>query len=241
MNSKKFIPLILFSFLLSFSCVQIKAQNERDSALFLSNETEKPLNIQPNFNSLSDSVAYTPNLYMDLKKYKAFLSPYQNFMIYSPLALDLDNRTVFQLAQKLYLTLYDTQEAYIGLGKTENRGFDLIFMADNGFSMEIGMFYILQYGYILNSKNRGHGYRLKANYDITNKLQLSIYGQYLLMQEKIDPFLNYMNIMPKTHIGTSINYKPKKNTDIGVNIEYQYDKINKEWKPDAKGKVTIGF
>lgn len=78
------------------------------------------------------------------------------------------------------------------------------------------------------------------NYDITNKLQLSVYGQYMLNNSE-DPFLSSDNHLSKTNAGSFLNYNPKENSKIGVGIEYQYDQRENKWKSEGKGRVSIGF
>ncbi|NMA73393.1 MAG: hypothetical protein GX963_04380 [Bacteroidales bacterium] len=235
MNNRRYGAFIIISFLLCFASVQIKAQNEKEALENISHEVDEATKFHLKF----DSYSSIP-LYLNLKDYKVFLSPYQNFMIYSPFALDYNKRSTFQLDQKLFLTFYSTRELNIGLADVQNKGFDFKILTEGGFSIEAGVFYSLQRGFLIRkSINKDYGYRLRINYDLTNQLQLSIYGQYLVKGNE-DFFLNFMNVIPKTHIGTSIDYKSG-NKDIGMKMEYQYDKNKKEWKPEVKGKVTIGF
>ena len=53
--------------------------------------------------------------------------------------------------------------------------------------------------------------------------------------------LRYNPIFPHTGMGASISVDVKKNTEVSVGAEYQYDKNSKEWKMETSGRISIGF
>lgn len=51
----------------------------------------------------------------------------------------------------------------------------------------------------------------------------------------------YNPLFPHTGVGASISVDVKKNTEVSVGAEYQYDKKSREWKMETSGRVSIGF
>ena len=64
-------------------------------------------------------------------------------------------------------------------------------------------------------------------------------GQYFMGGNTPPPAYN--PLFPHTGVGASISVDVKKNTEVSVGAEYQYDKKSREWKMETSGRVSIGF
>ena len=240
MKKKNIILFILFSIILFFPFMRIRAQSEKKITVPLSEKSEGISNEGLSTYFKSDSTFSKFGLYLDLHRINPLLNLYRNALRYTPNYLNYDMSKNYKLSQKLYLTPYNRQITYLGLGNYNNIGASLKWTPLSRFSIESGVFLSLQYGYTLFSKQISYGYNWSLNYDVTHNLQLNIYGQHMMNKNK-DPFLDYSNLLPKTNVGTSLEYKSQDNSKIGVGMEYQYDRRNQKWKPEAKGKVSFGF
>ena len=76
-------------------------------------------------------------------------------------------------------------------------------------------------------------------YTLARNVCLNVWGQYFIWGNTLPPVYN--PIFPHTGMGASISVDVKKNTEVSVGAEYQYDKISKEWKMETSGRISIGF
>ena len=76
-------------------------------------------------------------------------------------------------------------------------------------------------------------------YSLVRNVRLNVWGQYFMGGNTPPPAYN--PLFPHTGVGASISVDVKKNTEVSVGAEYQYDKNSREWKMETSGRVSIGF
>lgn len=84
------------------------------------------------------------------------------------------------------------------------------------------------------------GVNTRMQYALTNNIRLDIWGQYLFPGEPI-PFSVYNPLFPHTGVGASVSVGLKKDAEMSVGAEYQYDNKSQKWKLESSGRVSIGF
>ena len=80
----------------------------------------------------------------------------------------------------------------------------------------------------------------RMQYTLTNRVRLNIRGQYIF-QETYSPLPVYNSLFPHTSTGVSLSIDVKKDTDVSVGAEYQFDSKSQKWKIESSGRVSIGF
>lgn len=240
---KRNIALILSLWtVLFYPFMQIEAQEDKNRSI---TDPATPLEssgiiIQHTFIK-PDSSLSLPLPYLDAYyRYNPVLNSSPGFPESDPFYLNYNMSKSYQLWNQQYIIPYNTKVTNVGLGNYKNVGAMLKWAPASNFAVEGGAFISLQYGYFLSSRHKSIGYNGRFHFDINHKIQLNIYGQYMVNNNK-DMFIDYSSLFPKTHIGTSLEYKPQDNSKIGIGVEYQYDQQNQKWKPETKGKVSIGF
>ena len=67
-----------------------------------------------------------------------------------------------------------------------------------------------------------------------------MWGQYIFPGEEF-PFSAYNSLFPHTGVGASVSIDLKKDAEMSVGAEYQYDNKSQKWKLESSGRVSIGF
>jgi hypothetical protein len=131
---------------------------------------------------------------------------------------------------------------YPGLGHYQNFGGTLGRLnLTNRLAFDYGAFISAQSGFFLSSKQVVVGGNYLMRYFLSNNLQLLTWGQYVTPGKSSDPVFKLRSFFPTTHFGSGLQYDFLEKTKINVGIEYQYDQLNKTWKPESGGKVQIKF
>lgn len=84
------------------------------------------------------------------------------------------------------------------------------------------------------------GVNTRMQYALTNNISLNIWGQYIFPGEQ-SPFSTYNPLFPHTGVGASVSVDLKKDAEMSVGAEYQYDNKSQKWKLESSGRVSIGF
>lgn len=168
-----------------------------------------------------------------------FLYP-ASMLKHNPLMWNYNLNDTTKLPSRFFYIPFNQQVTYFGLGSYNNIGASLLWTPSNKLSLDVKAFISKQFGYVSPSRQILYGTGLMLNYAITDKLLFHAWGQYVTPNNN-DPFLNMNNLFPKTNVGADLQYQTTQKTEVGVGIEYQYDKKTSTWKPEAGGKVKIGF
>lgn len=145
------------------------------------------------------------------------------------------------LLKCFYLSIFDTRSISWGIADINNIGVGLLWQSSAKASIEGSSFISKQYGYNLNSMHLSLGLKLNFNYLLSNKLKLSLWGQYLINQNT-DPFIRLDHIQPKSGVGLKLEYNPNINTKYSIDISKQMDFINSQKSSiQIEGKAGFKF
>ena len=236
-NNTQFIILTLC--FLCLCITRIEAQNEKEIPTSIPNKDkiEYKVDDQANQQFISGPILLKPALYSDPIYAYAFQGIYIMPKFRSAL-LNYSNKETHKLSSNFAFSFYNKQMTYPILNNYNTVGTSIRWSPFNNLSIEGGGFLSKQYGHILFSRHITYGYNWILNYDITNRLQFSIFGQYIINSNN-DPFMNLNKEVPRTSMGAALQYKANENTKIGVGVEYQYNQFDRKWESDSK--VFIGF
>lgn len=131
---------------------------------------------------------------------------------------------------------------YPGVGDYQNYGGKLgrLRITEN-LAVDYGAFISAQYAFLLSSKQIVLGSNYLLQYRLTDKLRFQSWGQYVTPGRSNDLTFDLMDFFPKSHFGAGLLYDSNRKTQINMGVEYQYDPLNKLWKPESSGKVRINF
>jgi len=134
----------------------------------------------------------------------------------------------------------NNKTTHVGLGSYNNVGSSLKWEPTKEMSLEGSAFISRQLGYMTFSRQVVYGASLGVNYNLSDKCQLNLQGQYVAPGVN-DPFLNKSNMFPKTNIGAELQFTPQKNLKIVTGVVYQHNQFEQKWETKSGSKLTIGF
>lgn len=131
--------------------------------------------------------------------------------------------------------------SYIGLGEYISINGAIRWMPSKRLSVDAGGIFSRQF-YFASPLFRKDimGVNTRMQYVLTNSITLNIWGQYIFPGEQ-SPFSAYNPLFPHTGVGASVSVDLKKDAEISVGAEYQYDNKSQKWKLESSGRVSIGF
>lgn len=131
--------------------------------------------------------------------------------------------------------------SYIGLGEYISINGAIRWMPSKRLSIDAGGMFSRQF-YFASPLFRQDimGVNTRMQYALTNSISLNIWGQYIFPGEQ-SPFSAYNPLFPHTGVGASVSVDLKKDTEMSVGAEYQYDNKSQKWKLESSGRVSIGF
>lgn len=112
-------------------------------------------------------------------------------------------------------------------------------MQDWGLSY--GAFFSKQHDYHLSAKQIVFGGNLMLQYQLSDRLQFLLEGQYVTKGEGNSPLFKESALFPASHVASGLKYDAGKQSSISVGVEYQYNKQEKRWKPESGGKMLFKF
>lgn len=131
--------------------------------------------------------------------------------------------------------------SYIGLGEYISINGAIRWIPSKRLSVDAGGIFSRQF-YFASPLFRQDimGVNTKMQYVLTNSITLNIWGQYIFPGEP-SPFSAYNPLFPHTGVGASVSVDLKKDAEMSVGAEYQYDNKSRKWKLESSGRVSIGF
>lgn len=131
--------------------------------------------------------------------------------------------------------------SYIGLGEYISINGAIRWMPSKRLSVDAGGIFSRQF-YFASPLFRQDimGVNTRMQYVLTNSITLNIWGQYIFPGEP-SPFSAYNPLFPHTGVGASVSVDLKKDAEMSVGAEYQYDNKSQKWKLESAGRVSIGF
>ena len=131
--------------------------------------------------------------------------------------------------------------SYIGLGEYISINGAIRWMPSKRLSIDAGGMFSRQF-YFSSPLFRQDimGVNTRMQYALINNISLNIWGQYIFPGEQ-SPFSTYNPLFPHTGVGASVSVDLKKDAEMSVGAEYQYDNKSQKWKLESSGRVSIGF
>ena len=143
--------------------------------------------------------------------------------------------------KKIYLSIFSTRMINRGVADINNVGMGLFWQSTSKISIGWSAFISKQYGYNLNSIDLSLGLKMNINYHFNNKLNLSLWGQYLINQNA-DPFIRLDNNQPKNEIGLRLEYSPNINTRYSIGVSQKKSLIDSQKSLiQVEGKAGFKF
>ena len=132
------------------------------------------------------------------------------------------------------------QKTYLGLGQYVAVNAGMRWIPSQRFFVEAGGALSRQFYLALPIARQDiAGIYTRMHYSLARNVRLNVWGQYFMGGNTPPPVYN--PLFPHTGVGASISVDVKKNTEVSVGAEYQYDKKSREWKMETSGRVSIGF
>lgn len=133
------------------------------------------------------------------------------------------------------------QKSYIGLGEYISLNGAIRWMPSKRMAIDVGGMFSRQF-YFASPLFRQDmmGLNTRIQYALTNNIRLNMWGQYVFSGEEY-PFSSYNSLFPHTGVGASVSVDLKKDVEMSVGAEYQYDNKSQKWKLESSGRVSIGF
>lgn len=132
------------------------------------------------------------------------------------------------------------QKTYLGLGQYVAVNAGMRWIPSQRFFVEAGGALSRQFYLALPIARQDiAGIYTRMHYSLARNVRLNVWGQYFMGGNTPPPVYN--PLFPHTGVGASISVDVKKNTEVSVGAEYQYDKNSREWKMETSGRVSIGF
>jgi hypothetical protein len=133
------------------------------------------------------------------------------------------------------------KKPYIGLGEYISLNGAIRWMPSKRMSIDAGGMFSRQFYFASPFFRQGiMGVNTRIQYAFTNNIRLNMWGQYIFLGEEF-PFSAYNSLFPHTGVGASVSVDLKKDAEMSVGAEYQYDNKSQKWKLESSGRVSIGF
>lgn len=84
------------------------------------------------------------------------------------------------------------------------------------------------------------GVNTRIQYALTNNIRLNMWGQYIFPDEEF-PFSTYNSLFPHTGVGASVSVDLKKDAEMSVGAEYQYDNKSQNGNWSLPGVSLLVF
>jgi len=156
-----------------------------------------------------------------------------------PLIHDFNKSNTDRLFDNFTISGSSIKSTYVGLGEYSKLGIGLKWNPYSKLSVDVGSFFIRQYNFRFELRSDLYGINTKTNYDLTDKLQFNIYGQYI--ESPRSNFFKGNILFPNSNIGSSLLYKVKKQTQIELGVKYQYYEFKNIWDIGSVSKISFGF
>ncbi|HUX53732.1 MAG TPA: hypothetical protein VMV56_04920 [Williamwhitmania sp.] len=195
-----------------------------------------------NFKTINSYSFDTKEIYQD--KALPIYSNY-NFLLQSefrkgqPLANDFIKTQANKIFNKLYLYSGSRQVTHIAYGEYYQINGGLRWLPNNKLSVDVGSFLSRQYDYVTAARSDILGINTKTSYNLTNKIQFNIFGQYTAPSQK--NFFYGNSLFPNSTVGSSLLFNLKNRTQIDMGVKYRYYENKMSWNIESVGKISVGF
>lgn len=170
-----------------------------------------------------------------------FYYPYPILLKNNPILTDFYRFQQNRIYKQFSFVGSGEQKSYIGLGEYISLNGAIRWMPSKRMAIDVGGMFSRQF-YFASPLFRQDimGVNTRIQYALTNNIRLNMWGQYVFSGEEY-PFSAYNSLFPHTGVGASISVDLKKDAEMSVGAEYQYDNKSQKWKLESSGRVSIGF
>lgn len=170
-----------------------------------------------------------------------FAYAYPMILRNNPVITDFVRYQHTPIYKRISLTGSGEKVSYLGLGEYISVNGAVRWLPFSNLSMDVGATFSRQF-YFASPLLRQDIMGLNASvlYSFTDRIRLNVWGQYIFPVEPL-PFSAYNSFFPHTGAGASVSVDLKKDTEVSVGTEYQYDNRTQKWKLESSGRVSIGF
>lgn len=170
-----------------------------------------------------------------------FFYPYPMLLKNNPILTDFYRFQQNRIYKQFSFVGSGEQKSYIGLGEYISLNGAIRWMPSKRMAIDVGGIFSRQF-YFASPIFRQDimGVNARIQYALTNNIRLNIWGQYIFSGEEY-PFSAYNSLFPHTGVGASVSVDLKKDTEMNIGAEYQYDNKSQKWKLESSGRVSIGF
>lgn len=156
-----------------------------------------------------------------------------------PLTNDFIKTQANQIFSKLYLYSGSRQVTHIAYGEYYQINGALRWVPNSRLSVGVGSFFSRQYDYLTAARSDVLGINTKTSYNLTNKIQFNIFGQYTTPSQ--NSFFNGNPLFPNSSVGSSLLFNLKNKTQIDMGVKYRYYENKMSWNMESVGKISVGF
>lgn len=190
-------------------------------------------------NELSSSPEITP--INSLQGVSPFSYTYPMLLKNNPILTDFYRVQQNRIYKQLSFVGSGEKKSYIGLGEYISLNGAIRWMPSKRMSIDAGGMFSRQFYFASPLFGQDiMGVNTRIQYALTNNIRLNMWGQYIFPGEEF-PFSAYNSLFPHTGVGASVSVDLKKDAEISVGAEYQYDNKSQKWKLESSGRVSIGF
>lgn len=170
-----------------------------------------------------------------------FLDAYPTIIKNNPVLTDFYRIQQSRLFKRFSVVGSGKNVSYTGLGEYISIHGAIRWLPSRKLSIDVGGLFSRQF-YFASPLSRQDmmGVNAKIQYALTDNIYLNVWGQYIFTGTQA-PFPFYNSLFPHTGVGASVSVDLKKDTEMSVGAEYQYDTKSQTWKPEYCGRVSIGF
>lgn len=170
-----------------------------------------------------------------------FYYPYPMLLKNNPILTDFYRFQQNRIYKQFSFVGSGEQKSYIGLGEYISLNGAIRWMPSKRMAIDVGGMFSRQF-YFASPLFRQDimGVNTRIQYALTNNIRLNMWGQYVFSGEEY-PFSAYNSLFPHTGVGASVSVDLKKDAEMSVGAEYQYDNKSQKWKLESSGRVSIGF
>lgn len=171
----------------------------------------------------------------------SFFYDYPMIMRSNPILTDFHKFQQKPIYKRISVIGSGEKTSYLGLGESISLNGAIRWTPSNNLTIDAGGMFSRQF-YFASPLFRQDmmGIHTRMQYAFTNNIRLDVWGQYIFPGDGF-PFSAYHSLFPHTGVGASISIDLRKNTEVNVGAEYQYDNQSQKWKLESSGRVSIGF
>lgn len=251
----KRITILLFLAFASVASIFAQSVEDKKKIDIQSNSTvkagEETLSVEPIKPELPDEInrkgiieLSSPSEIMPINSsigISPFNYPYPMLLKNNPILTDFYRFQQNRIYKQFSFVGSGEQKSYIGLGEYISLNGAIRWMPSKRMAIDVGGMFSRQF-YFASPLFRQDimGMNTRVQYALTNNIRLNMWGQYVFSGE-VYPFSAYNSLFPHTGVGASVSVDLKKDAEMSVGAEYQYDNKSQKWKLESSGRVSIGF